>query len=216
MSYRILVAVWALLCLPLTATGDDSAPGDNTPPPVLEGRDLVQALRDGGYVLYFRHGITDHQRNDVDRVDLSNCATQRPLSAEGRQQMREVGRAIKALGIHVSTVLSSPYCRCVDTAELAFGPAKVSDLLKHTVVADEQTVKLRAGALREMLGTVPPVPGTNTVIAGHTANLQDATGIWPKPEGVAIVFQPDGNGDFTFVARVPSGDWSRLALDYGP
>lgn len=65
------------------------------PSNVLEGRQLAQALQAGGYIIYLRHGITDLSRDDTDRRDLANCATQRPLSDEGRQQMREIGRAIK-------------------------------------------------------------------------------------------------------------------------
>ena len=95
--------------------------------------------------------------------------------------MRAAGRAISALGIRVSKVVSSPYCRSLDTARLAFGRTDVSHDLRHTVAADQATAMQQAQVLRRMLATPPPEPGTNTVISGHTANLQEATGIWPKP-----------------------------------
>src|SRR5690606_25508400 len=80
-------------------------------------RALVHALQQGGYVLYLRHAITDRSRIDTDRINLPNCATQRNLSAEGREQARAIGRAVQALGIAVAEVLTSPYCRCIDTAQ---------------------------------------------------------------------------------------------------
>jgi hypothetical protein len=54
-----------------------------------------------------------------------------------------------------------------------------------------------------------PQAGTNTVLAGHTGNLQEATGIWPSPEGVAIVFKPDGKGA-SYLATVGPGRWAEL------
>jgi len=47
-----------------------------------------------------------------------------------------------------------------------------------------------------------PATGTNTVIVGHTSNLKEAAGIWPKKEGGAVVFHPDGNGGFAFVGTI--------------
>jgi hypothetical protein len=49
------------------------------------------------------------------------------------------------------------------------------------------------------------------VIISHTANLKEAAGIWPKPEGVAIVFRPRRDGSFEPIARVLPEDWPTLA-----
>src|SRR5262245_42767150 len=70
----------------------------NSPPNVIDGAELVQALRGGGHVLYFRHGKTDLTTSDSDRSSLANCATQRILSAEGRQQMTDIGQQMRRLG----------------------------------------------------------------------------------------------------------------------
>lgn len=201
----VLMAGLMLFSLPGLAAPDT---GKYDPPPnVLEGRQLVEALRAGGYIIYFRHGITDHSIDDTDRVNLANCATQRPLSEEGRQQMRGIGEAIKALGIRVSTVLSSPFCRSMDSAKLAFGRMEIVDDLRQGVEADVATTERQARALRKMLATAPSEPGANTVISGHTSNLLEATGIWPKPEGVAIVFKPGADGKFTYIATIPPAHW---------
>lgn len=207
--YAAALMAGLMLFLPPSLAAQDT--GKYHPPPnVIEGRQLVQALQAGGYIIYLRHGITDLSRDDVDRRDLASCATQRPLSDEGRQQMREIGRAIEELGIRISTVLSSPFCRTSESAKLAFGRVEIVDDLRQDVDANEDTAKRRALALQKMLATMPSEPDTNTVLAGHTGNLLEATGIWPKPEGVAIVFKPHADGKFTYVATIPPLHWQRF------
>ena len=187
-----------------------TADKSNSPPNVIDGVELVEALRGGGYVLYFRHGTTDLSTSDSDRTSLTNCATQRILSQEGRQQMTDIGKQIQRLRIPVGTVLSSPYCRCIDTAKLAFGKVVAEHDLAHTVTADQAVTRQRADALSKLLAAVPRA-GTNNVLSGHTGNLQEATGIWPSPEGVAIVFKPDGRGASHYVATVGPTRWAELA-----
>jgi broad specificity phosphatase PhoE len=182
----------------------------NSPPNVIDGAELVAALRGGGHVLYFRHGKTDLSTRDVDRASLGNCATQRILSQEGRRQMTDIGKQIRRLRIPVGSVLTSPYCRTIDTAQLAFGKVAVERDLEHTVTADAALTRLRADALSKLLAVVPSA-GTNTVLSGHTGNLQEATGIWPSPEGVAIVFKPDGRGASRYLATVAPTHWAELA-----
>ncbi len=213
LNLKPLYVAWlmaGMILLPLPGMAAEAADNYEPPPNVLEGRQLVDALRAGGYVIYLRHGITDLSIDDTDRDNLTNCATQRPLSAEGRQQMRGIGKAIKALGIRVSSVLSSPFCRTIDSAKLAFGRAEIVDDLRQGVDADEATAERRARALRKMLATAPGEPSTNTVLSGHTGNLQEATGIWPKPEGVAIVFKPGGDDKFTYVAVILPSHWQEF------
>src|SRR5262245_27068796 len=184
----------------------------NSPPNVIDGAELVQALRGGGHVLYFRHGKTDLTTSDSDRSSLAKCTTQRILSAEGRQQMTDIGQQMRRLGISVGTVLASPYCRTLDTAQLAFGRVTAEPQLLHTVTADAAITQQRAAALSKLLATVPQ-PGTNTVLSGHTGNLLEATGVWPSPEGVAIVFKPDGRGGSNYVATIPPTRWAQWVAE---
>jgi len=187
----------------------------NSPPNVIDGAALVEALRAGGHVLYFRHGKTDLSTRDADRADLDNCTTQRILSDEGRQQMTQIGREFKRLRIPVGSVLASPYCRTLDTARLAFGKVSAEPELSHTVTADAATTKRRAVALSKLLA-VEPQAGTNSVLSGHTGNLQEATGIWPSPEGVAIVFKPDGRGASKYVATIDPTRWAEFGRKAQP
>jgi phosphohistidine phosphatase SixA len=176
--------------------------------------ELIAALKQGGYVLYFRHAETDVSKTDQNRDDLSDWTKQRNLSEKGRQQAAAIGKAFRALGIPVSEVKSSPYCRAVETAKLAFGKATVNKDLASFIGTDKQEAERLADALRVMLGTQPPA-GKNTVLVSHTENLQEAAKIWPKPVGVAVIFKPSGNKSFEMVQRVEAPQWAQLAQKVG-
>jgi phosphohistidine phosphatase SixA len=167
---------------------------------------LIKKLQSGGFIIYLRHAATDRTQIDRDRNDLSNCQSQRNLSATGREQARIIGEAIRNLGIPIGTVMSSPYCRCQDTAELAFGTSVVSRELRFGVGDDVQQTNQLSASLNTLLST-PPASGTNTVLVSHTANLKEATGIWPQPEGAAYVFEPLPDQGFEYLGRIPPDEW---------
>jgi phosphohistidine phosphatase SixA len=177
--------------------------------PVLEPRALVRALQSGGHVIYFRHMATDQSQVDSNRIDLENCATQRNLSDKGRDQARSIGQSFARLGIKVSKVLSSPYCRCIETAKLGFGePAIVPDL-EFAISKSESEAKRLGVVLYKLLATRPP-RGTNTVVIAHSANLKEAAAIWPQPEGAAHIFQPQDEGRFVHLGRIGPEEWDAL------
>jgi hypothetical protein len=153
----------------------------NSPPNVIDGAELVQALRAGGHVLYFRHGKTDLSTRDADRASLDNCTTQRVLSDEGRQQMTQIGREFKRLRIPVGTVLASPYCRTLDTARLAFGRVSPEPELSHTVTADAATTQRRAAVLSKLLA-VEPHPAPTPCCRATPATCRRPPGSGPVPK----------------------------------
>jgi broad specificity phosphatase PhoE len=172
-------------------------------------KDLIQMLQKGGYVIYLRHAETNRNEVDVDRVNLKNCKTQRNLSEKGRQQSIVMGQAFRALGIKVAKVVTSPYCRSVDTGKLAFGEITTSDNLRTSVSGNQEETESLAAALRRLLASKPP-QGVNNVIVAHSANLKDATGIWAEPEGVAVVFQPNGDARFSHLGSIRPQEWTTI------
>lgn len=193
----------------------DSAAADATRPelPTLTRQELkahLPSLRQGGYILYFRHALTRQEQEDRQPVTLGDCTTQRNLSEEGRRQAGGIGAALRALKIPIGKVLSSPFCRCVDTAQLAFGKAEISEDLYFAVGLAKAERSAKGAALRRLLAE-PPATGSNTVIVAHTANLDEATGYWPKPEGAAVLFRPDGAGGFRPIGRLPPEIWTEAA-----
>lgn len=200
-----IFAFLALLAVSLPVLAADSPAKPMTP-------ELLKALqKEGGYTLYLRHGATDISRPDrVPTVNLEDCMTQRPLSDKGRQQSARIGKAIRALGIPLGEVLSSPFCRAKEMAELAFGAHKVAPALMASSNATDQEIAPLLKDFRALLGRAVPA-GTNRMLVAHSTVLMDATGIFAKPEGVTLVFHADGKGGFELLAAVPPEEWERLA-----
>jgi phosphohistidine phosphatase SixA len=203
---------WALVALLALAAALPAASrdyGEQALTPRLEGAALVEALRGGGYVILLRHMATEPVAPDPGLFDVRDCATQRNLSDQGRKQAERLGRSFQKLGIRVSGVLSSPYCRCLETARLAFGKVEESEVLS---TADGLTVpekSERGGQVRELLATPPPA-GTNTVLITHTGTLLYSFGLRTRPEGVAHVFAPAG-GQARYVGALDPDAWPALA-----
>lgn len=207
---------FAVLATLLLTAGTVRAQTDPAPPvtprQILPTRELIEALRGGGFVIHVRHAATERGQVLPKIEDPADCTTQRQLSELGRAQARRMGEAFRALALPVGEIRSSPYCRCVDTLRVAFGRVEVAPDLASSVPVSEPEARRLAGALRAMLAT-PPAPGTNTVLAGHMSNLKEATGIWPEPEGVAHVFQPLPDGGIRLVGEIPPDRWSALAKE---
>ncbi|MCZ7588239.1 MAG: hypothetical protein M5U27_05120 [Gaiella sp.] len=172
--------------------------------------ELAQTLRAGGVVLVVRHAATDFSKADEDPVVLSDCATQRSLSPRGRADARAIGRGSRRLGLAVGKVLSSAYCRTLDTARLAFGRASVAPALLNTIAAEHDARwRAQVRAARRLIGTRPP-PGKVTVLVTHNILVQQATG-QTLEEGEAIVFRPLGGGRYRVVGRVLPQEWGTLS-----
>lgn len=185
----------------------------------LAGEALVQALRLGGYNLYFRHAETNWSQSDgvEEAGDWTSCDPNRmrQLSNEGRASARSVGRAMRALNIPVGKILASPYCRTVETAAL-MGLGRVqttTDVINMRVASYFGGRENIAGTARRRLST-PPHSGTNTVIVAHGNVAREATPVYPG-EAEGVVFRPDGTGGFHFVGRLTPADWTALAAGLG-
>ncbi len=170
---------------------------------------LVQTIRNGGYILYMRHAASNRSQTDIDTTSLNDCSKQRNLSAIGRKQAHAIGESIRTLQIPIGKVITSPYCRCVDTAKLAFGKGIKSNNLRFAISENETKTTQLSKALQKLLSS-PPAKGTNTVIVAHTANLKEATKIWPKPEGVLHIFLPLGDKGFKHIGRITPKQWQSL------
>lgn len=195
---RALVVAAAALAALVATPSHAAAPSD---------RDLASALRSGGLVLYFRHAATDWGQVDQEPLDLSRCAAQRNLSAEGRADARAIGAGVRRLRVPVRDVLSSPFCRARDTARLAFGRLRVEPGLTGIASAPERVRAQRRAVLRRLLSTAPP-KGVNTVLVAHLFNIQEAADV-SLEEGEAAVFRPR-RGSFRLVAKIPVERWNRL------
>ena len=199
MSRMLRAERWLIALAVLLVWLSAIAQGQTSSPP--SGAALVEALRQGGYVIYFRHARTDFSQKDV---SLAGCESQRNLSDDGRGQARAIGAAIRSLRIPIGRVLASPFCRTRETAELAFGGVEITRDLLGRGLSEEQS-RISASLLRPLLGA-PPGPGTNTVLVSHGFNLRAADGI-VLAEGEAAIYRPGEDGSFTRVGRLTSDQW---------
>lgn len=182
-------------------------------PPTLSPQELQKLaldLRRGGYVLYFRHLDTRLDQEDLQPVGLNDCAKQRNLSNEGIARGKAIAEAFRRLQIPVGNVISSPFCRTMETGKLIGGKATIDMDLFFAISLTKEGKEQKGAALRKLLARMPE-KGKNTVIVGHTANLQEAAGLWPKPEGVAYIVRPDGTGNTSFIARIDPDTWRAAA-----
>ncbi len=179
-----------------------------------------QALVAGGYVIHWRHSdadvCSDNQSLGTANVTMfpdwwkscdSNCgtATARQLNNQGRIDAAATGAAFDTLGITVGRVLSSEYCRNVETAQLYdFGPVIEESQELTYWVYDEAN---RCTDTFVMLAD-PPAPGTNTGLIGHAGNTCPPLSnlAW----GEAAIYKPDGMGGSTYIDRVLENGWLSL------
>ena len=110
-------------------------------------------LREGGVAVTLRHALAPGTF-DPPGFRLGECSTQRNLSEEGRGQARRIGAWFQAAQLNPAAVRSSPWCRCVDTATLAFGSAEPWAALGSPHGSAEQTnddhLQQLHGALRQV------------------------------------------------------------------
>jgi phosphohistidine phosphatase SixA len=138
----------------------------------------IAALRSGGHVLVIRHAATVPGIGDPPGFRVDDCATQRNLSEDGRRDARALGARLAAAGVAFDQVLSSRWCRCLDTARLAFGRAEawtaLDSFFDDRAREPAQTAEVRA--------RVAAWRGAGTlVLVTHMVNIAALVG-----EGVAM------------------------------
>ncbi|UST55229.1 histidine phosphatase family protein [Comamonadaceae bacterium OTU4NAUVB1] len=132
-----------------------------------------RAVRQGGCAVVFRHAQTVAGIGDPPGFALASCATQRNLNDEGRAQARRIGEWFASHGLRPAAVRSSAWCRCQDTARLAFGASDVWAPLNSTF--DDAALSPAATArLREALRAIPAT-GFEVWVT-HQVNITALTG----------------------------------------
>ena len=134
---------------------------------------IWDAARTPGSVVVVRHSFAPGGFDPPDSR-LDDCSTQRNLDERGRAQARRIGEAFRQNGVAVGAVLSSPRCRCLDTARLAFGQAQPWEVLQGALNDSErrqgQLVEIRKAIAGHRSG--PPL-----VLVTHGSVVTDLTGL---------------------------------------
>jgi broad specificity phosphatase PhoE len=167
-------------------------------PAAAQADDAVwEALRTPGGVVVLRHSYAPGSFDPPD-ARLDDCSTQRNLDDAGRAQARRVGEAFRQHGIAVGRILSSPRCRCLDTARLAFGRVEPWDVLQGA---------LRDAELRQRL--LIPVrqaiadhrDATPLVLVTHGSVVSDLTGLDVRM-GAFVVLRRGADGTHTAAGQM--------------
>lgn len=163
--------------------------------PAIADEALWALLKAGGQVVFFRHAVTTPGVGDPAGFSLEDCATQRSLTDEGRAHAKRIGAEFRKRGIPVGRVLSSPWCRCIETAQLAFGKSRTDDSLGNLFGRPEnrerQVARMKKLLVREK---------ANLILVSHGSTIVALTGVSPAP-GEAVVVTP-GNADFRLAGRL--------------
>ncbi len=157
---------------------------------------LWTLLKGGGQVVLMRHA-TAPGTLDPPGARFDDCATQRNLDEQRRDEARRIAAAFRTRAIPVGDVRSSGWCRCLETARLAFGR------VEHWVPLDgflpsSPLEAPRTAAVREL--AIKPFTGANVILVTHNFNIRALTGRSPI-SGEMMVLTPTGN-DFAIAGRI--------------
>jgi broad specificity phosphatase PhoE len=162
---------------------------------------LWTLLKGGAQVVLIRHAITTPGVGDPAGFKLDECATQRNLTDAGRADARRLGEAFRTRTVPVGQVLSSPWCRCLETARLAFGKAQVSTPLSNLYGRPDSSVP----QVRQMEALIaawrPEGAGGNLVLVSHGSTISALTGVSLAPAEMVVVTPRPGE-KFTVAGRL--------------
>jgi len=188
-----------LLALALLAPQQVSTPPNAGSQALVPADSAFTLMNRGGYTMIWRHAETDWTRQDA--PGSADRALQRNLTARGEADARAIGQMFKHLGVPVGEVVASPMWRTRETAELAFGKARLDTALRT----------LDQNAAQKAIIAAAPVRGTNRVLVTHHFIIErNVPGIRPGMvnEGEAVIVRPSAGG-IQLVAVVKLADWEK-------
>jgi phosphohistidine phosphatase SixA len=169
--------------------------------PTFAQGDTRALLKQPGYVVFMRHSDAPGSGGygDPPGYRLDDCATQRNLSDEGRAHAKRTGEAFRKHGLTFDRVLTSPWCRCKETAQLAIGKeaeifAPLSNLVGRFEHRDEQVKALKA----YLAGLQPNV---RVLFVTHGIVINALTGVSPA-SGEMVIVKPGPGGEPKVAGRL--------------
>jgi broad specificity phosphatase PhoE len=160
------------------------------PRAALPNEAIWEALRAPGSVVVLRHSYAPGSFDPPD-ARLDDCSTQRNLDDNGRAQARRIGEAFRQRGISVGRVLSSPRCRCLDTARLAFGKVEPWEVLQGALRDAELRRRLLIPVRQAMAEHGDGLP---LVLVTHGSVVSDLTGRDVRMGAFVVLRRAPGGG----------------------
>ena len=133
-------------------------------------------LERGGVAILLRHAQTEAGIGDPPGFRIGDCATQRNLSDDGRRQAQRIGAALAARAVRVDQVLSSQWCRCLETARLAFPKVTVAQYSALNSFCEDRSTE--AQQTRELAARIAAIRApSNVVFVTHHVNILAVAGV---------------------------------------
>jgi broad specificity phosphatase PhoE len=167
--------------------------------PALADDALWTLLKKGGQVVLVRHGLTTPGVGDPDGFKPGDCGTQRNLVDAGREEAARLGAALRARKVPVARVLSSPWCRCIETAQIAFGTEPAVDDALANLFGDASNRDRQLAQFRRIVATAPREG--NLFLVTHGSTTAAFTGI---NQGTAemVIVTPEGDERYRVAGRL--------------
>ena len=147
-------------------------------------KNLSTELKKGGKLIFIRHAYAPGG-GDPENFDINNCNTQRNLSEEGRGQAKKIGKFFKEKNIPIFKVFSSEWCRCKETAELAFTNFETKKFLNSFFSA--RFAKNRNKQILDLKKYVKKFKGNNNLIfVTHYVVIAEALDYAPSSGEIVI------------------------------
>ncbi|MEZ5649399.1 MAG: histidine phosphatase family protein [Burkholderiaceae bacterium] len=166
-------------------------------PSLAAAQEAVETVRAGGCAVMIRHAQTVPGIGDPPEFVLDRCETQRNLSEAGREQAACIGRWFAERALSPRQVLSSQWCRCRDTARIAFGEFRDLPALNSTF-QNRGDAPGQLAAIRSNLRDIPD--GQFDILVTHQVIITAVTGRGTQM-GEALIVDRDGR----MLARLASG-----------
>ena len=160
---------------------------------------LWALLARGGQVVLVRHGLTTAGVGDPPGFNLGECATQRNLIDEGRREAERLGAALRARKVPVAHVISSPWCRCVETARIAFGTEPAIDDALSNLFGSSGNRDKQIAQFKKLVASAPKQG--NLFLVTHGSTTAAFTGI---NQGTAemVIVTPEGGERYRVAGRL--------------
>ena len=137
---------------------------------------LWSELERGGVGILLRHAQTEAGIGDPPGFRIGDCSTQRNLSDDGRRQSQRIGAALAARAVRIDRVLSSQWCRCLETARLAFPKVAVEPYpALNSFFDDRSTERQQTREVAARIATIRAL--ANVAFVTHHVNILALTGL---------------------------------------
>ena len=145
---------------------------------------VLENLKKGGNLIFIRHAYAPGG-GDPDNFDIADCSTQRNLSNSGKEQSKRIGVFFERNQIPIDQVLSSEWCRCKETAEIAFNKFETKNFLNSFF--SEKFAKNKKKQIKELKEYIQNWNGEkNLILVTHYVVISEALNYAPSSGEIVI------------------------------